>query len=112
MRCPAWNLRTTRLMSSTTTTRCGQCRTVATQEKWSTDMAFRAKYRLQAMQKRVEQGRVIKSDLDEFGAKKPAYKALQRSWASRKAAATRRAQKAHAQDPKVIEKALVTKGPE
>ena len=73
------------------------------------DMAFREKHRKQAMQKRVEQGRVIKSDLDEFGAKIPAYKALQRSHASRKAAATRRAQKARAQDPKVIEKSLGVK---
>jgi hypothetical protein len=67
---------------------------------------------MQAMQKRVEQGRIIKSDLDEFGAKIPEYKALQRSWASKKAAATRRAAKARAQDPKVIEKALAVKGPQ
>ena len=57
-------------------------------------MAFRAKHRRAAMVRRVEQGRTIKSDLDEFGAKIPAYKAIQRSLASKKAAATRKAKKA------------------
>jgi hypothetical protein len=72
-------------------------------------MAFRAKHRRLAMQKRVEAGRTIKSDLDESGAKIPEYKALQRSWASKKSAATKRANKARAQDPKVIEKSLGVK---
>lgn len=72
-------------------------------------MAFRAKHRRAAMQRRVEQGRIIKSDLDEFGAKIPAYKALQRSWASKKSAATKRANKARAQDPQYVEKALGVK---
>ena len=72
-------------------------------------MAFRAKHRAAAMAKRVEQGRTIKSDLDEKGKPIPAYAALKRSFTSRKAAATRRAQKARAQDPKVIEKSLGVK---
>lgn len=72
-------------------------------------MAFRAKHRAQAMAKRVEAGRTIKSDLDEKGKPIPAYAALKRSFTSRKAAATRRAAKARAQDPKVIEKSLGVK---
>jgi len=75
-------------------------------------MAFRAKHRVAAMLRRVEQGRTIKSDLDDKGKPIPAYAAFKRSVASRKAAATRRAQKARAQDPATIEKALVTKGPD
>jgi hypothetical protein len=65
-------------------------------------MAFRAKHRLAAMVKRVEQGRTIKSDLQPNSSQNEAYKALKRSAASRKAAATRRAAKERAADPKVL----------
>lgn len=65
-------------------------------------MAFREKHRKQAMAKRVEAGRTIKSDLDEKGKPIPAYAALKRSFTSRKAAATRRAAKARAQDPATL----------
>jgi hypothetical protein len=56
-------------------------------------MAFREKHRRAAMVKRVEQGRAIKSDPDN-----PVYRALKRSQASRKAAATRRANAVKAQE--------------
>ena len=64
-------------------------------------MAHRAKHRKAAMLRRVEQGRMIKPDHDN-----PEYKAAKRSLASRKSAATKRANKARAQDPAVLEKAF------
>jgi hypothetical protein len=54
-------------------------------------MGFRAKHRQAALVRRVEQGRVIKSDLQPGGGQNEAYKAIKRSLAAKKAAATRRA---------------------
>lgn len=56
-------------------------------------MAFREKHRKAALVRRVEQGRTIKSDLNPDGSQNAAYKAIKRSLASKKAAATRRQKK-------------------